>query len=304
MRPRQRRPGRNGSGWQDDSCASAGAGPAPAFLMQFASLNGVAVHYQLIGAPGKRPLVVFVNSLGTDFRIWRDVVVRLAGEYAILLYDKRGHGLSGVGRTPYAMSTLADDLAALIEHIGARRAVVCGVSVGGMIAQQLYAQRRDLVGGLILCDTLPRIGDDAFWDARIAAIRAGGLAAVAEGVLQRWFTPGFRSPQNTAYAGYRLMFERQPQDGYIATCLAIRECDLTPLASRIHAPTMCVVGDQDGSTPPPLVEAFAGTIHGAGFKVIEDCGHLPSIEQPEALTDIIRGFMSSVGAETVSHVSH
>ena len=107
--------------------------------MQFARLNDVNLHYQVIGSPASRPLLVFVNSLGTDFRIWRDVIVRLAGDYAILAYDMRGHGLSDVGRTPYSMELLADDLAALLGHIEARPAIVCGVSVGGIVAQQ---QRR------------------------------------------------------------------------------------------------------------------------------------------------------------------
>jgi len=271
--------------------------------MQFARLNGVTLHYQLIGGPPGRPVVVFVNSLGTDFRIWRDVVVRLVGEATIVLYDKRGHGLSEVGTTPYSMQGLAADLAALLDHVGVGRAVVCGVSVGGMIAQQLRALRPDLVEALILCDTLPKIGDDAFWNARIARIEAEGLAAVAGGILERWFTPAFRRPDNPDYLGYRAMFERQPADGYIATCLALRDCDLSDLAPRTAVPTLCVVGDQDGSTPAAAVADFARSIPGARFELIEACGHLPSIEQPETLAAVIGAFLSLLATETVSHVS-
>ncbi len=160
--------------------------------MQFARFNDVTLHYQVIKLPQSRPLLVFVNSLGTDFRIWRDVVVRLGGEFAVLLYDTRGHGLSETGRTPYSMAMLARDLAALLDHLGARQTFVCGVSVGGLIAQQLYARRPDLVRGLILCDTLGKIGDEAMWNARIAAIQEGGLDSVADSILTRWFTPEFR----------------------------------------------------------------------------------------------------------------
>ncbi|MFK8032519.1 MAG: 3-oxoadipate enol-lactonase, partial [Hyphomicrobiales bacterium] len=71
--------------------------------MQFSKVNGVNIHYQVIGAPKGSPLLVFSNSLGTDFRIWRDVIVRFVGECAILTYDKRGHGLSELGQTPYTM---------------------------------------------------------------------------------------------------------------------------------------------------------------------------------------------------------
>ena len=78
--------------------------------MHFAKLNGVTLHYQVIGAPEDKPLLVFSNSLGTDFRIWRDVIFRLAGDYALLTYDKRGHGLSDLGETPYTMDDHIDDL--------------------------------------------------------------------------------------------------------------------------------------------------------------------------------------------------
>jgi 3-oxoadipate enol-lactonase len=73
--------------------------------LQFATVNDVILHHQLIGGPAGRPVIVFANSLGTDFRIWRDVVVRLAGDFPIVTYDKRGHGLSDLGQVPYSAST-------------------------------------------------------------------------------------------------------------------------------------------------------------------------------------------------------
>jgi 3-oxoadipate enol-lactonase len=271
--------------------------------MQFVRLNDVNLHYQVIGSPASRPLLVFVNSLGTDFRIWRDVIVRLAGDYAILTYDMRGHGLSDVGATPYSIEMLANDLAALLDHIGARPGIICGVSVGGMVAQLLHARRPDLVQALILCDTAPKMGDAASWNARIAAIESEGIESIADAVLERWFTPAFRT-SSPAFPGYRNMLIRQAMDGYIATCVALREADLTALAPQIDVPTICIVGDQDGSSSPRLVADFAKTIHGARFEIIKDCGHIPSIEQPERLVEIMRAFISFAGTETVSHVSH
>jgi 3-oxoadipate enol-lactonase len=271
--------------------------------MQFARLNDVTLHYQTIGAPPGRPLIVFVNSLGTDFRIWRDVVVRMAGDFSILMYDKRGHGLSDVGETPYSMEQLADDLIALLEVIGAPPAVFCGVSVGGMICQQLYAKRPELVEALILCDTLPKMGTAESWNARIAAIESDGMAAVANGIMERWFTQNFRRG-NPDFPGYRNMLVRQPMDGYRATCVALRECDLSAVAPRIRVPTLCVVGGDDGAPTPRAVADFAKTIPAARFEIIEDCGHIPSVEQPARLVAIVRAFMSLVGTETVSHVRH
>jgi 3-oxoadipate enol-lactonase len=255
--------------------------------VQFATVNGVTIHYQVIGAAGK-PLIVFVNSLGTDFRIWRDVVVRLAGDFAVLCYDKRGHGLSGVGPTPYRMADHAADLAALLDLLGQRDAIVCGLSVGGMVAQQLWADRPDLVSGLILCDTAHRIGTEESWNKRIAAVEQGGIEAVADAVMPLWFTPALRaSPEGE---GYRNMLCRQPRAGYVATCAAIRDADLTDVARRIDVPTLVVVGDQDGSTPPELCAAFARLVPGARYEVVKDAAHIVPVEQPVLLTEIIKAF--------------
>ena len=100
------------------------------------------------------------------------------------------------------------------------------------------------------------------------------------------------------------MLIRQPMDGYIATCVALREADLTAFAPLIRVPAICIVGDQDGSASPRLVADFAKTIPEARFEVIADCGHIPSIEQPERLVGIMRAFISLAATEAVSYVSH
>lgn len=262
--------------------------------MQFAYLNNVAIHYQTIGAPAGKPVIVFANALGTDFRIWRDVIVRLAGDFAIVTYDKRGHGLSDIGETPYSMDDHVSDLEALLDHLQIRDAIICGLSVGGVIAQGLYARRKDLVRGLILCDTAPKIGDADGWNARIRTVTDSGIAALADGILEKWFTPSFRSAGNGEFAGYRNMLTRTPVEGYAGTCAALRDVDYTREAGLIGVPALCVVGDQDGSTPPELVLAMAKTIPGANYEVISDAGHLPCVEQPETLVAVMRAFVSTL----------
>ena len=255
--------------------------------MQFAKINGVTIHHQVIGAAGK-PLIVFVNSLGTDFRIWRDVVVRLVGDYSVLCYDKRGHGLSDIGTTPYAMADHAADLAGLMDHLGFSNALICGLSVGGMIAQQLWAERPDLVSSLVLCDTAHRIGTAESWATRIGAVEAGGIEAVADAVMPLWFTPGFvASPEGR---GYRHMLCRQPVEGYVATCAAIRDTDLTEVARRIDVPAVVVCGDADGSTPPALCADFARLIPGARYELVAGAAHIVPVEQPAVLREIIKAF--------------
>ena len=149
----------------------------------------------------------------------------------------------------------------------------------------------DLVRALVLCDTAHKIGTAELWDARIAAVERDGIESIADNVMERWFTPAFRRPENTAYHGYWNMLVRQPAVGYAATCAAIRDADFTEAAARIKVPTLCVVGDQDGSTPPDVVLATAKLIPRARYEVIAGAGHIPCVEQPEALAAILRAFI-------------
>src|SRR5690606_28428720 len=127
--------------------------------VQFFKSGDAVLHYQVISAAPERPALVFVNALGTDFRIWRDVVVRLVGQFSLLTWDMRGFGLSELGEGAMTIGRHAADLAAVMDHAGVKDAFICGLSAGGQVAQQLAFDRSDLVRGLILAGTLPRIAD-------------------------------------------------------------------------------------------------------------------------------------------------
>jgi len=260
--------------------------------MQFASINGVTLHYQVVAAPEDKPTIVFSNSLGTDFRIWRDVIVRLIGDCSIVLYDKRGHGLSDLGEAPYSLDDHVSDLAGLLDHLGVSDAVICGLSVGGLIAQGLVHERPDLVKALILCDTAAKIGDDAMWSERISNITRDGLAPHVDDILKKWFSPTFHTERADDLEGYKNMLGRVPLDGYLGTCAALRDADLRSAALEIKVPSICIVGDQDGSTPPDLVMSTAKLIPECRYEVIKSCAHIPCVEQPEVLVEIIKAFLA------------
>ena len=252
--------------------------------MSFASLNGVTLHYR--HRPGVGVPVVFLNSLGTDFRIWDEVIARLAPGTPTLCLDKRGHGLSDEG--PVTMDLLAGDVAALMDHLGLGKALLSGVSVGGMIAQALAATRPDLTAGLVLCCTGTRIGDAEGWNARIDTVTREGIAAIAGAILERWFSPGFRTTRSADLAGYRNMLLRTPATGYAATCAAIRDSDLTETTRALRLPALCIAGTEDRATPPELVRALAALIPGALFEMLGECAHLPPVEAPEAVARALR----------------
>jgi 3-oxoadipate enol-lactonase len=131
--------------------------------MRFVKLNGLVTHCLDEGSRAG-PALVFINSLGCDLRVWGAVAHILARDFRIIRYDKRGHGLSEFGADRNEMSDYAQDLAALIDHLGVSRATIVGLSMGGLIAQELYRQRPQLVAALVLCDTAAKIGNDESWD--------------------------------------------------------------------------------------------------------------------------------------------
>ena len=262
--------------------------------MKFAYINDLVIHYSDDG-PREAPALVFSNSLGTDFRIWDAVADRLGLKFRLVRYDKRGHGLSDAPPAPYAISDHVGDLVALLDHLNVSKATIIGLSVGGMIAQGIAAERPDLVRALVLCDTAHKIGTEDLWNARIDAIRAHGIAAISPQILERWFSAEYRDDENVEFAAYRNMLERTPAEGYVGTAAAIRDADFTQSTAQLKLPVLCVVGDEDGATTPDLVRELAGLIEDAKFEIIPRAGHLPCIEQPLRLAGLIGDFLVENG---------
>lgn len=259
--------------------------------MAFANINGTVLHHEFLTEDEDAPVVVFVNSLGTDFRIWLPLIDELTANWSILLYDKRGHGLSDRGKTPCSISDHAEDLIGLCRHVGIKKAVFVGLSVGGLIVQSLYGKKPELVRKLVLSNTAHKIGTAEMWATRIAAIEKDGIESLADSVLERWFTQDFRARRKTDLSGYRNMLVRQDAVGYAATCAAISDADFTDTVSGIKVPVLCIGGDQDGSTPPDVIKATAGLIPGARVEIIESCGHIPCVEQPEEMVELLTDFV-------------
>lgn len=235
---------------------------------------------------GGGPCVVFANSLGSDHSLWDDVIAELGGGFDTLTYDLRGHGLSAVSQG-YTVPDMANDLIALIESLGLHDVILCGVSVGGMVAQSVAARRPDLLSAVILSNTAAQIGSDARWNDRIEAVRNGGIEGIAETILENWFAQGYRAANPNLWALHRAMLCRTPVEGYAATCAAIRDTDLSSEIGKITVPTLCVAGAEDRSVPPDQVEALANNIPHARLKVLEGIGHLPALEAPRAIAALI-----------------
>ena len=161
--------------------------------MRFARVNGRVVHFVDEG-PRDAPALAFINSLGCDLRIWDDVSRILGRDFRIIRYDKRGHGLSESGPDLNDIADYARDLGALLDTLGVGKATIVGLSIGGLIAQELYRQRPSLFAALVLCDTGAKVGTDESGTRGSPTIKRGGVESIADMVLERWFTAGFPRP--------------------------------------------------------------------------------------------------------------
>jgi 3-oxoadipate enol-lactonase len=259
--------------------------------MHMLDLGDVALHWREDGDPAGAP-VVFANSLGTDFRLWDKVIPLLPKGLRLIRYDKRGHGLSSCPPGPYGMGALVRDAERFLDALGVRDCVFVGLSIGGMIAQGLAVKRLDQIRALVLSNTAAKIGTPQIWADRIGAIRAGGIEAVADATMQRWFTAPFRA--GTEIAAWRNMMVRQPLEGYLGCAHAVAGSDFITPTSGLTLPTLAIAGSEDGSTPPDMVRETADLIRGSRFELIRGAGHLPPVEKPAEYAQALRSFFASI----------
>ncbi|MGJ8623061.1 MAG: bifunctional 3-oxoadipate enol-lactonase/4-carboxymuconolactone decarboxylase PcaDC [Yoonia sp.] len=255
--------------------------------MQAITLNEQLIAYRHRPSAGRT--VVFANSLGSDQSLWDSVCDHLGRGYGTLTYDLRGHGQSGLSRG-FSIDDMADDLIALLEHLGLRDVLLCGVSVSGMIAQSVAARRPDLLSGVILCNTAAKIGTEERWSDRIAAVKADGIEAIADAILQNWLAADFKPAHPDDWQACRNMLCRVPADGYAAVCDAIRRADLTNGTAGITVPTHCVGGAEDQSVTAQQVTDLAKLIGGAELTIFDGVGHLPPLEVPAEMARLIEDF--------------
>jgi 3-oxoadipate enol-lactonase len=240
--------------------------------------NGIQLYYELAG-PAEAPVVVLSNSLGTRLEMWDPQMQALTERYRVLRYDSRGHGRSDAPDGPYTIDMLADDALGLLDALGIERAHFCGLSKGGMVGQVLGAKHGERLISLALCSTACHMPARALWEERIRVASEQGMAALADGVVERWFTEPFRRDPSIAVDRVRQMILDTPAHGYAGCCAAIRDMDLRELIRGIRLPTLVIVGDKDPATPPPMAEEIQSRIPGARLEVVPDAAHLLNIEQ-------------------------
>ncbi|MFC5496265.1 alpha/beta fold hydrolase [Caenimonas terrae] len=248
-----------------------------------------------VDGPAGAPAVLLVHGILTDHRAWDAVAARLQGRFRVVRPDLRGHGAGSAPAGPYTMQELADDCAGLLDALALDRVHFVGSSLGGMIGQQVGARHGHRLLSLTLANTAAVQGAPASWDERVAVARKSGVAALADGTLQRWFTPGFaeRAPQELARM--RELLCGTSVEGFAGCAQAVRDLSQLQLLSTIAVPTLVVVGSEDKATPPEQGRQIADAIPGARLVTLP-AAHQAAVEQPQAFCDAWLSFVDGLGS--------
>ncbi len=261
------------------------------------TLSCVNLNYQLDG-PARAPVVMLCNSLSSNLAMWDPQVPALidAG-FRVLRYDTRGHGASSIATSPTTIGALAGDALGLLDALGLERVHFCGLSLGGMTGQWLGTHYASRLWSLSLCATAAHMGPPELWNQRIEAVAQGGMAAVADATINRWFAAVSQQRIATDVARIRDGILSTPVAGYNACCAAIRDMDQRESIGAISLPTLVLVGADDPSTPVAAAELIHARIRTSRLYVIPASQHLFNVEEPvqfnAALLDFLRDVVGS-----------
>lgn len=244
---------------------------------------------------GQGPVVVLSHALALDRTMWTQVAASLARNFTVVCHDHRGHGENTADDTPFTIEDLADDAAAVICEVSSEPVVFVGLSLGAMVGQSLAARHPALLRGLAVINSAAHYPDRSVWDARIKAVKEAGMAAVADGSIERWLTPEFRQTvQGQAMAArLREVLLRTDPTAYVRTCEAIAGMDLRAGNRRSRTPTLVIGGRQDMATPLKMSQDIAGDIAGARLAEVE-AAHVSAAEVPEEIALLLRRWIRTL----------
>jgi 3-oxoadipate enol-lactonase len=241
------------------------------------------VNYRLDG-DGDRVLVLS-GSLGSTLELWEPQLPVLIPRFRVLRYDHPGHGSSPL-LAETTVSSMARQVVELLDELGIASLSYCGLSLGGAVGMRLALDEPARVEKLILCSTSARFASPEFWQERADTVRRDGVEAIADVVLERWFTAAFRNVRR-----YREMLLSISTEGYARACEAIRDWDVRGELGGISAPTFALAGADDPSTPPADLEAIVAEIPGAELVVVDGARHLVNVERADEFNDAVSVYL-------------
>jgi 3-oxoadipate enol-lactonase len=244
-----------------------------------------------VDGPADAPVLLLGNSLGTTTAMWEPQLAALSERFRLVRYDHRGHGASPVPAGSYTLDQLGADVLALLDTLGLQRIHAGGLSLGGMVAMWLAANAPERVDRLVLLCTSAKLGPPEMWQQRAESVRQGGMDAIADLMVTRWFTADFVGRQPDVVAWARKLLTDTSPDGYVGCCAAVETMDLLPALGSITAPTLVIAGANDLATPAEHARRIVAGIQGAELVVVPDAAHLANVEQPDVVTALMLKFL-------------
>jgi 3-oxoadipate enol-lactonase / 4-carboxymuconolactone decarboxylase len=250
------------------------------------------IAFELTGAPNGQPLV-FLHSLGSDRNQWRPQIDDLSGDFRILEVDTRGFGQSDAPTGPYTLERLATDVIELADMAGFDTFHLCGLSLGGMMAQWIAINHPHRLRTLTLANTAAKIGAAEVWNERAETARAHGVGSMVDVILARWFLPPFAARNPELIASLTATLSATSAAGYAGACAALGAADLRNDVSAITAKTLLIAASDDGATPPSDLEYLHTKIAGSRYHFIQNAAHISNLEAPEEFTRELRAHLQS-----------
>jgi 3-oxoadipate enol-lactonase len=241
--------------------------------------------------------IVFSHALGQDGSMWDLVANEAAATCRVICPDTRGHGRSHIPSGPLTLAELAADAARLIDEVADGEPVIwVGLSMGGLIGQELAIRHPDKVKALVLANTTSgysAAGREAIGQ-RIATIEAQGLSAIATQTMHRFFSASFRTEKAATVSRHQRLLEATDPEGYTACAAALCEANLSGYLNQIRVPTLLIAGSEDDGTPVETMQAMARGIAGAHMVTLQGCAHLSAVEQPAAFAELLGEFVAGI----------
>jgi len=267
--------------------------------MPFITANGCRHYYRLEGVDG-RPALILSHSIGADHGMWQPQMPDFLRHFRVLRYDTRGHGASDAPSGEYSVEQLGRDALETADQLGIARFAWCGLSMGGAIGQWIALRAPDRLSHLVLANTSARFGERANWENRIKAVREGGMAAILNLALQRFFSEKTVQTPNANVSSIAAVLLGTNPEGYIGCCAALRDFDNTDELRKITIPTLVIVGDHDVSTPwAGNGEVLTRCIPNAK-SVRLAAAHLSNLQQPNSFTAAVLDFVRFDQRDTIT----
>jgi 3-oxoadipate enol-lactonase len=252
-------------------------------------INGERFNIRVDGAE-TAPALLLSNSLSCNLSMWDGQIADWAKRYRVIRYDSRGHGASVAPERPYAMAELGRDALAILDALKIERTHFLGLSKGGMVGMWLASHAGDRLNKVVLANTAARMAPPNLWNARIQTAKSGGMAALVDGTIQRWFTPAWLTANPNGLEAVRKMILGTPAHGYAGCCAAIRDMDQREAIRAITNPVMVIAGAQDPATPPVAAKLIHESIRGSKLVTL-DAAHLSNLEKPAEFTKAVMEFL-------------